>query len=128
MASVVKQIKRKTAIKKVKAFTLFESVVAITVITVLIGIGTQVYANITGSEKPLAYYEAKEEIDQLRNNLKETKAFFNQTFNYESYEITQQVEFYKGNKKLYKISYSIQIGGKEYWKEQHLMVNEENDL
>ena len=112
---------------KTPAFTLFESVVAITIISLLIGIGSMIYGNLVQAERPISYYQAKEEIDQLLMDLKQNKNYFNQNFEFDSYNIEQKVTFHLGNKKLYQIEYVVSSQGKEYWSENHLISNSQHD-
>lgn len=110
--------------RKMKAFTLFESVVAISIITVLIGLGAMIYGNLMHAEKPLAYYQAQDEIDQHFNELCQSKAFFNQDFKSDTYRVEQRVSFYHGNKNLYQISYTAWAGSEVLCVENHLVVND----
>ncbi len=112
---------------KLPAFTLFESVIAITIITVLIGIGTMIYGNLMHSEKPLSYYQAQAEIELKLQELKMNQLFVHQSFDYENYEIEQNISFYKGNKKLYLVTYTARTGGKELLVENHLIPNNLNE-
>ncbi len=114
-------------VKKLEAFTLFESVVAISIITTLIGLGTMIYSNLMQAEKPVAYYQAKDEVDRRFQELCESQAFFNKEFDYESYQIQQQVDFHMKNKKIYQVTYVVTAGNRELLTERHLVANEEND-
>lgn len=108
---------------KLNAFTLFESVVAITVITVLIGIGTLIYGNLVEAEKPLAYYQSKEEVEKHYHELQESKLFFNANFDHETYQIEQKVAFHNGNKNLYRVTYIVSIAEDQILVENHLIPN-----
>lgn len=112
---------------KLRAFTLFESVVAITIISILIGLGSMIYGNLVESEQPIAYYQAKEEVDHLFKNLIESKAYFSQNFSYETYDIEQKIDFHLGNKKLYQVEYIITTQGKKWWSEKHLIANNQDE-
>lgn len=112
---------------KLPAFTLFESVIAITIITVLIGLGTMIYGNLMHSEKPLAYYQAQAEMEIRLQELKSNQLFIRENFEYENYEIEQNVTFYKGNKKLYLITFIARSGAKELLVENHLIPNNNNE-
>jgi hypothetical protein len=109
-----------------KAFTLFESVVAITIITILIALSTMIYSNIVESEKPLAYYQAKQEVTKIFNETKQSQAFFSKNYNFETFDIEQKVDFHQGNKKLYQIDYTISAQGKQWWTEKHLVANRQD--
>ena len=105
------------------AFTLFESTVAVTIITIVLGMSTLIYSNVLDSERPVAFYQAKQDIDRIFLDTKRSKAFFDKTFEYEAYNIEQKVNAYKGNQKLFLLEYKVISGGKEMWKEQHLVAN-----
>lgn len=109
---------------KIPAFTLFESVIAISIITVLIGLGTVIYTNLIVSEHPVLYYQAKDQIDVQLNELRTSQAFFNRDFDFENYRIEQRVDLYNGNKRLYKVTFLAFTGTKELIKEQHFLAHE----
>ena len=108
---------------KVQAFTLFESVVAIAIISVLIGLATIIYGNLVQAERPIPFYQAKEEIDNYYFELKKNKAFFSKNYDHENYNIEQKVDFYNGNKKLYLVEYTVTAQNKKWWSEKHLIAN-----
>lgn len=107
-----------------QAFTLFESVVAISIIAVLIGIGSLIYGNLIKAEKPFAYFQAQEAIVQHFKNLNESKAFFNQVYDHQTYTIEQAVDFHRGNKGLYQVKYSAILGSKIILIQIYLVVHE----
>lgn len=107
---------------KLKSFSLFESVVAIAIISVLIGIGIVVYSNLVQAERPIPFYQAKEEIDLMYHELQNTKAFFPKTLSHETYSIEQKVDFHNGNKKLYLIEYVVTAQNKKWYSEKHLIA------
>ena len=108
------------------AFTLFESVVAVSVITVLLLISSMIYANIIDAEKPIPYYQARQEVDKIFQDTKSSQAFFTKNYSFENYDIEQVVEPYKGNKKLVQIDYTVKNGTKTWWTEHHLVANKQN--
>lgn len=108
---------------KLKSFSLFESVVAIAIISVLIGIGIVVYSNLVQAERPIPFYQAKEEIDLMYHELQNTKAFFPKTLSHETYSIEQKVDFHNGNKKLYLVEYVVTAQNKKWYSEKHLIAN-----
>jgi prepilin-type N-terminal cleavage/methylation domain-containing protein len=114
------------SISHLQAFTLFESVVAISVISILLLISTMIYSNVIGSEKPVSYYQVKQEIDGILIETKKSQAFFNKNFSYENYSIEQTVEHYKGNKKLLQLSYTVRSANDVWWIENHLVANRQN--
>lgn len=114
---------KKYSSKKLAAFSLFESVVAITIISVLIGIGTLIYGNIVEAEPPLSIYQAKNEIQKLHHELKTSGAYFSQNHDYEIFTIQQQVDFHRGNKRLYQVDYHVIMQDKKWYSEKHLIAN-----
>jgi hypothetical protein len=115
--------KAKRVSQPVAAFSLFESVVAIAIISVLIGIGTMVYSNLVEAERPLPFYQAKEEIDLHYHNLQQDKAFFSKTYEHEVYSIEQKVDFHNGNRKIYRVEYLVTTQNKMWYSEKHLLTN-----
>lgn len=111
---------------KLEAFTLFESVVAITIIAILIGLGTMIYSNVVQAEKPLAFYEAKTEVDKLLQQLCQEQNFMSNQSTYEGFEIEQEINFYQNNKGIYQVTYTASSGGSELFREQHLLPNVEH--
>jgi len=105
------------------AFSLFESVVAIAIISVLIGIATIVYSNLVQAERPIAFYQAKEEIDFYFQQMQHDKSFFSKLYEHETYSIEQLVEYHNGNKKLYQVQYRVTAQSKLWYTEKHLLLN-----
>lgn len=121
MAALIKKYQLRS--NKLKSFSLFESVVAIAIISVLIGIGIVVYSNLVQAERPIPFYQAKEEIDLMYHELQNTKAFFPKTLSHETYSIEQKVDFHNGNKKLYLVEYVVTAQNKKWYSEKHLIAN-----
>jgi len=92
---------------KLAAFTLFESVVAIAIISVLIGLATIIYSNLVEAERPIAFYQAKEKIDECFYEMKKTGAFFPKNFVYENY----------------LVEFIVMSQNKKWWTEKHLIAN-----
>jgi hypothetical protein len=122
------ELKYKTFISikplKVKAFTLFESVVAISIITILIGLSAMIYANIVRSENPLAYYQAKDQIDVELDKLITERVFINKNTSFENFEIEQEISAYQGSISLFKVVFIAKSGGLEILRENHLIAND----
>lgn len=108
--------------QKVQAFTLFESVVAISIITILIGLSAMIYTNLVRSENPIAYYQAKDQIDVELNELIASKTFFNKNSSFESFDIEQKVTPYKGSSQLLQITFIAKSGTVELLRENHLVA------
>lgn len=106
---------------------MFESVVAIAIISVLIGIGTLIYSNLIEAERPVPFYQAKEEIDLMYHELQTSKAYFPKVLSNDSYSIEQKVDFHNGNKKLYLVEYIVMAQNKKWYSEKHLVANHGNE-
>lgn len=109
---------------KLSGFSLFESVIAVTIIAILICIATMVYGNVMDSEKPLAYYQGKANIALLLNQLKTERNYTSLTEDYGIYSIQQEIKPHKGNQNLFAVEYQLRAGTKIWWKEKHLICNE----
>ncbi len=110
---------------KVNAFSLFESVVAIAIISVCIGIGATIYSNVISAEKPLVVIKGQEEIKRLLHDLKTSKLYMSQSFDFEDYRIDQEINPYQGNQLIYQVDYKLFVGGALKAQQQHLVYNEE---
>ncbi len=111
---------------KTKAFTLFESVVAITIITIFLGIGTIIYSNIIDSERSLVSLEGQFEITKLFHDTKMNKFFFQKEYEYSTYHIIQNVTSYNGIEQLYHITFDVMIGEHKTYTKQFLLYDPES--
>lgn len=112
---------------KISAFSLFESVVAIVIISVCIGIGSLIYSNIIGSEEPLLAIEGFEEANVLFENLKANKRYINDHFAYENFSIEQNIKPYRGDKHILVVNYNIYRDRNLIGYQRHLIFNEEHE-
>ena len=85
-----------------------------------------IYSNVLDSERPIAFYQAKQDIDEIFLNTKNTGAFISKNFEFETYDIQQKVDFYKGNERLFQIDYTVVSNDKQIWSESHLVANTEH--
>jgi len=111
---------------KTEAFTLFESVIAITIITVCLGIGTIIYSNVIHSEKLLVSLEGQFEIVKLFHDTKTRKLFFPKEYDYNAYQIIQRVTDYNGIKQLYHITFDVMVGKHKTYTKQFLVYDSGN--
>lgn len=115
---------KKYQAKKLSAFGLFESVIAVSIISILVGISSLVIGNLTQSEKRVAYFQAKEDVAFYFQTLKENQLFISQSFDKEIYTIQQEVIPYHDKKNLYQVTYLVLQGSEELYVEKHLLINE----
>lgn len=111
----------------IRATTLFETLIATSIITILIGIGSMIYSNIIASDHPFAFYQAKGEVDRLYHELKESRAYFSKTVDYEQFDIEQEVTEHRGSKRLLLVQYHVRSNTKLLWTEKHLIKKNEID-
>lgn len=113
-------MKHKT--NKIAAFTLFESVVAVTIIAVLIGLGSLIHANVVSSSQPVVYDLAQNEVDRLFYDLKNEKQWITETRDYEDFQIEQKITPYQGAKTLLLITYKAFNANEILFTEKHLVA------
>jgi len=110
---------------KLKAFTLFDSLIAVTITAIIMSTLSLSYGYLIDSDKPMSSMVAQGELPKLLNNLKESKAYFNESKEKETYRIEQIVEQYKGNTNLFLVTFNVIVNSKITYSEQHLVENEE---
>jgi len=110
---------------KLKGATLIDSLIAVTISAIIIAGISFAFGFLLKSERPIAFYKAKEEINLLHENLVHSKAYFSDTFEHETYTIEQKVEPYQGSTKIWLVSYTIKINNKNIHTQNHLVLNEE---
>lgn len=112
---------------KIAAFTLFESSVAVTIIAILIGLGSMIHGNVVSSGTPVVHYEAKNEVDRLFALLKIEKDYRSQTFDFDHYQIEQTINPYKGDQHLLLVAYHAKAAEDILFTERHLITWDKNE-
>lgn len=110
---------------KLKGATLIDALIAVTISAIVIGGISLAFGYLVESERPIVFYKAKEEITLLHHNLIESKAYFTESFDKETYTIEQEVEPYQGRKDIWLVKYKIIIQNKTIYTQKHLVLNEE---
>ena len=108
---------------KVNAFSLFESVVAIAIITCCIGLGSVIYNNVVTAEEPVLVLDGKAEIARLFEDLKKNRQLGSNSFNFEDFRIDQEVNHYKGHPELYQVDYKLYTGKKMQVHQHYLLYH-----
>lgn len=88
-----------------KASSLLESVIAIAIISICMLIATMIYVQLLDSDYDIAYYTAKEEVNNLHYKTIAAQLFEDEVYQYEVFEITKTVE--ETENELLAISYFI---------------------
>ena len=110
---------------KVKAFSLFDSLIAVTIVAILIGAVSFAYGKLIESEKPILFYKAKEEITKLHHEMVQSKAYINKTVQLEPYTIDQEIDNYQGRNDLWLVKYTVLLSSKTLYTTKRIVVNEE---
>lgn len=110
---------------KLKAFSLFDSLIAITISAIVLGALSFGYGKLMESENPLSYYQAKEEITKIHHNTLVSKAYISQVYDREVYSINQSFEAYQGRQDLWQVTYSVSVQSKIMYTDKRLVLNEE---
>lgn len=111
---------------KIKASSLFESVVSIAIISIVITIAMVVFFNVTnGVNKQIVDCQLINEIEKLKNNvftdkIKESK----RRFFFKEYEIVQVKK--KGKKEIFFMRYNVFKKGKVVLKKEYILRSEIN--
>ena len=111
---------------KLKAFTLFDSLIAVTITAIIISTLSLSYGYLIESDKPIVNLKAETEITKLLHDINSSKSYFNKVIEFETYTIQQVVTPYRGNKSLYLITFSVEVNSKITHTEQHILLNEED--
>ncbi|WP_027421133.1 type II secretion system protein [Crocinitomix catalasitica] len=122
-------ISKRSKHRRLNGFTMLESLVAITILSVLVWLGSAVYSNVLKSEDPMVFHQALLEVDRCHQRLTTEKEVEDKLFEYGSYTIKQEIEVYKNKHSngLYKVTYSVADNySNELYTENHLMIFLEN--
>ena len=109
----------------IKASSLIETVMAITLISICSLIALTVYLNVITQNKPVYYYEAKHTIEKLAQQAEQEQDFTDDSYRYTNYTIekTRKIDT-EGLVAI--IDYSIQIGQKVYTIKKLIPIETEN--
>ena len=92
---------------KLKASSIYESVISIAIISITITVATFVFVNIMNSKDKISYYQAIEKVEELKNSCIDKQLFNNISVDVKEFTIHQTVDNYKENEKLKWIKYEI---------------------
>jgi len=80
---------------KLPASSLFETIVALTVIMIVFGIALTVFVNIMRTGTSLASFKAAQKLEFIAKETKQNKSYYNETFEEEALVINKRIEKYK---------------------------------
>lgn len=106
---------RKTVLKEskkynklfVKASSLLESVIAITIIATCLLIAIRVYASVLNSSSSINAYRMKFKVNELVNETKQTQEFDDEIYELKGYTIKKTVSDLEKNNKIKKVKYEV---------------------
>ena len=87
--------------KKIKATSIVESLIAIVLIVIVFGIGMRSYLNVTNSTNLIVENRAALVLRQIAERTKATKQYIDQNFEEQGFNIQQQIRPYENYKKIY---------------------------
>lgn len=92
---------------RVKASSIYESVISIAIISITITVATSIFVNIMSSQDSIAYYQMIEKVSQLKTTCTTKQYFKSKNFDFKSYKINQVITNYDNNKNLKLVTYNV---------------------
>jgi hypothetical protein len=81
---------------RIKASSLFETIVALMVIMIVFGIAMTIYVNVMKNSSSLAELKASLRLEEIARETKDGKKYFNESFETEGVQIEKKISVYKG--------------------------------
>lgn len=111
---------------KLKAFTLIDTLIAVSITAIIIGSISFAYGYLIKSDQPFVYYKAKAQIEFMHEKMVNSKNYLTKSIEKDSYQIKQEITPYKGKQNLYLVTYKIILNSNEIYQNKRLVINEEN--
>jgi Tfp pilus assembly protein PilV len=92
----------------IRASSLIESVIAVTIITLCLLVALQLYVTVLEGRPSMNDYRLKFQVDQLVSEMKLNPSFDSGIYDFETYTIRKSVTDHNNLETLKKVSYSIQ--------------------
>lgn len=89
---------------KLKASSLIESVIAMTIISVCVLIAMSVYAMVLKSSKSITYYQLQTERQKILNEIKNNTSLTNETYDFKKFSIEKVIQIHESNAELLELS------------------------
>lgn len=89
---------------KIKAATLMESLIAMVIIVVCLGVGTMIYTNVLNSDKQRLQLKAVGELNRLADKAKTEKNYLDSQEQLNGWNIKKTVNKYDQTENLYQLS------------------------
>jgi len=99
--------------KYLKASSLLESVIAISIISICILVAFSIYVNVTSNKKSVGFYNAKHKVEELTNTVLSEKDYEDDEFKYNGFKIKKNVDIDRDNN-LVELNFQITTSDKTY--------------
>lgn len=111
---------------KLKASSLIESVIAMTIISVCILIAMTIYTMVLKSSNSITHYQSLTEKQKILNETKSNPELTNETFNYKNFIIEKKVSVHESIDGLLLVDLTA-INKKDTLTSTHLIRSNKND-
>ncbi|WP_109852420.1 hypothetical protein [Aquimarina sp. AU58] len=96
----------------VKAGSVIESVIAMTIIAICLSMALIIYSRVLGSDNSIAHYQARQKVKELFWETKSEKQFIDEDYDFESFTVVKKVEKLENNTG-YKVVFTIKVQSKK---------------
>ncbi|GAA4272071.1 hypothetical protein U6A24_11230 [Aquimarina gracilis] len=103
---------------KVKAGSVIESVIAMTIIAVCLSMALIIYARVLDTDNSMAHYQARQKVKELLWETRTEKVFEDEDYDFGSFLVDKKVEELENNIG-YKVVFTIKVNSK---KETHQYI------
>lgn len=107
---------------KLKASTLMESLIAMVIMVVCLGVGTMIYTNVLDSDKQRNQLKALLIINEETNKVKAEKTYLDDEKQAGDWTIKRTVEKYEQTDNLYQLTFSVFDRDKKMIAVQHELI------
>ncbi|MBP2832834.1 hypothetical protein J8281_11615 [Aquimarina sp. U1-2] len=97
---------------RVKAGSIIESVIAMTIIAICLSMALIIYARVLDADHNIANYQARQKVKELLLETKTEKSFVDENYDYETFSIQKKVEELIKNSG-YTIEFTINVQSKK---------------
>lgn len=97
---------------KVKAGSLIESVIAMTIIAICLSMALIMYSRVLDSDYSIAHYQARQKVKELFWETRTEKQFIDEDYDFSSYTINKNIEKLENNAG-YMVVFTIKTQSKE---------------
>ncbi len=97
---------------KIKAGSIIESVIAMTIIAVCLSMALIIYARVLDADHSIANYQARQKVKELLWETKTEQLFIDEDYDFESFTVHKKVEELE-NDSGYKVVFMIKVQSKK---------------